>query len=150
MESIWPLNDSGKHACNQCGFDLWIPIWQSEVALLGFYNDDRFPGRLIFALNEHFDHPDEVPDDIYAQFSLESRMIGGLLRSLFGAERINYCTLGNTLPHVHTHIIPRYSNDPIPTRPIWEHPARAGKLDKDRVEQMSDILRKELAKVSDK
>lgn len=147
MEFVWPTNASGKLACKACGFDLWIPVWQSDCALLGFYNDDRFPGRLIFALNEHYDHPDEVPDDIYAQFSLESRMIGGILRSHFGASRINYCVLGNTLSHVHMHIIPRYADDPISTRPIWEHPDKAQKLSKDTVGQMVKLFQTELAKV---
>jgi diadenosine tetraphosphate (Ap4A) HIT family hydrolase len=30
-------------------------------------------------------------------------------------------TLGNTVPHLHTHVLPRYPDDPAPGGPIaWE------------------------------
>ena len=31
---------------------------------------------------------------------------------------MNLLTLGNELPHLHTHIIPRYDRDPSPGRPF--------------------------------
>jgi diadenosine tetraphosphate (Ap4A) HIT family hydrolase len=30
----------------------------------------------------------------------------------------NYATFNNAVPHVHTHIIPRYADDPAPGRPL--------------------------------
>jgi diadenosine tetraphosphate (Ap4A) HIT family hydrolase len=33
--------------------------------------------------------------------------------------KLNYDVLGNSLPHLHTHVIPRYSDDP---RPGWPFP----------------------------
>jgi diadenosine tetraphosphate (Ap4A) HIT family hydrolase len=34
---------------------------------------------------------------------------------------MNYMTLGNTVPHLHTHIVPRYPNDPAPGGPlVWQ------------------------------
>jgi diadenosine tetraphosphate (Ap4A) HIT family hydrolase len=34
---------------------------------------------------------------------------------------MNYMTLGNTVPHLHTHVVPRYRDDPAPGRPLaWE------------------------------
>ena len=32
--------------------------------------------------------------------------------------KINLSMLGNTLPHLHTHVLPRYMNDPAPFRPL--------------------------------
>ncbi len=32
--------------------------------------------------------------------------------------KLNYLTLGNALPHLHTHIVPRYADDPVPGRPF--------------------------------
>jgi diadenosine tetraphosphate (Ap4A) HIT family hydrolase len=34
-------------------------------------------------------------------------------------RRINYECLGNVVAHVHWHLVPRYEDDPAPTRPIW-------------------------------
>lgn len=32
--------------------------------------------------------------------------------------KMNYLTLGNTVPHLHTHLIPRFTEDPAPGRPF--------------------------------
>jgi hypothetical protein len=32
--------------------------------------------------------------------------------------QLNYATFNNAVPHVHTHIIPRYPDDPAPGRPL--------------------------------
>jgi diadenosine tetraphosphate (Ap4A) HIT family hydrolase len=114
---------SSQHpTCAACGFDLWIPVAELAVSSVGFYDDGRFPGRCIVMLREHFDHLDEVPGEIAAAFTQDQQQVGASLRLLTGVERVNYAVLGNTLPHVHAHIIPRYEDDPVPTRPSWEHP----------------------------
>jgi diadenosine tetraphosphate (Ap4A) HIT family hydrolase len=41
------------------------------------------------------------------------------LETHFHPVKTNYNVLGNSLPHVHTHIIPRYADDP---RPGWPFP----------------------------
>ena len=32
--------------------------------------------------------------------------------------KMNYEVLGNALPHLHTHLVPRYLDDPAPGRPF--------------------------------
>ena len=36
---------------------------------------------------------------------------------------MNYDILGNSLPHLHTHVVPRYADDP---RPGWPFPFPEG------------------------
>ena len=40
------------------------------------------------------------------------------LRQVAGAVRINYEIHGNTVPHLHVHLFPRYRDDPFPDQPI--------------------------------
>lgn len=47
-----------------------------------------------------------------AQYSLDVVRIGDALLAVTGAYRINYETLGNFEPALHTHIIPRYRSEP--------------------------------------
>lgn len=35
------------------------------------------------------------------------------LKSAFGADRINYAHLANTVKHVHWHVVPRYEENPV-------------------------------------
>ncbi len=71
---------------------------------------------------------DPVVQDLNA-LSLEDRVIylrdmsiiGDALLDVTGAELINYETLGNTERALHTHIVPRYADEPDEQRrrPIW-------------------------------
>jgi diadenosine tetraphosphate (Ap4A) HIT family hydrolase len=38
----------------------------------------------------------------------------------FAPRKLNYELLGNTVPHLHWHVLPRYADDPNPLRPVWE------------------------------
>lgn len=40
------------------------------------------------------------------------------LKSVTGAVKINYEIHGNSLPHLHVHLYPRYMDDPFPGKPI--------------------------------
>ncbi len=48
------------------------------------------------------------------------------IQAVFGPCHINYQLLGNAVPHVHAHVIPRYLDDPDPERPlrpeVWAAP----------------------------
>jgi diadenosine tetraphosphate (Ap4A) HIT family hydrolase len=43
---------------------------------------------------------------------------GRAVRARFDPVKLNYLTLGNTVPHLHTHVVPRYRDDPAPGGPI--------------------------------
>lgn len=61
------------------------------------------------------------------QLSREER--GGLMEDLsataealaraFGPVKVNYGLLGNQLPHIHWHVIPRLAGDPSPLQAPW-------------------------------
>ena len=56
-----------------------------------------------------------------AQYSLDTIRAGDAVLALTDAYRINYETLGNSEPALHTHIIPRYHFEPEEKRgrPAW-------------------------------
>lgn len=60
---------------------------------------------------------DLVADELGRYLSEVSR-VGRALADHFAAAKVNYEVLGNTLPHVHTHIVPRYLDDAAPGRPL--------------------------------
>jgi diadenosine tetraphosphate (Ap4A) HIT family hydrolase len=44
--------------------------------------------------------------------------VGAALEKVFQPIKLNYQILGNNIPHLHVHIIPRYYGDPAPSQPI--------------------------------
>lgn len=49
-------------------------------------------------------------------------MAAKAVERLFAPAKLNFETLGNALPHLHTHIVPRFVGDPTPGRPLLGAP----------------------------
>lgn len=118
-----PEAGHASYVCRSCGFDLWLPLVTLDVSTLGFYNDARFPGRCILALHEHYEDLSDVEGELLTRFVRDVRRAGAAIKTATRADHMNYAVLGNTMPHVHFHLIPRFlATDPVPLRPPWEHP----------------------------
>lgn len=49
------------------------------------------------------------------------------LRELLRPDKINLAALGNRVPHLHWHVIPRFSDDAHYPDAIWSEPHRTGR-----------------------
>lgn len=99
---------------------------------------------------------DPVVSDLNA-LSMEQRaiylqdmsIVGDSLLEITGAARINYETLGNTEHALHTHIVPRYSDEPDEFRfgPVWFYDwDKAPKFDLERDQDLMKRLAKSIQK----
>lgn len=66
----------------------------------------------------HVSEPTELTADEAAGYWLEVLRVGRALEAHYRPAKVNYLTLGNSLPHLHTHIVLRYPDDPAPGRPL--------------------------------
>ena len=47
--------------------------------------------------------------------------VGHMIERVFSPCHMNYMLLGNIVPHLHVHVVPRYLDDPSPERPLpWD------------------------------
>ncbi len=67
----------------------------------------------------HVVEPTDLTDHEAAIYGREVLWIGRAIADAFATVKLNYDVLGNTVPHLHTHIVPRYADDP---RPGWPFP----------------------------
>lgn len=133
------------NGCSSCDFALWLPIASLGVADLGLYSDGRFPGRSILKLREHWDSLEELPDHVALDFFADLKRSMGAIRRVTGAQRVNFAVLGNAVPHVHGHLIPRFpSEESKPQSSPWDDPRPRAKLTEDRELELIVALRKEL------
>src|SRR5664280_265680 len=111
-------------ACPKCAFELWFPVQAPilTVTRLGLYEDSRFPGRCLLVFEQHAEYMEDLlPQKLNALWS-DAVKAGRAIRAVTGAERLNYAVLGNSVRHLHVHLIPRQPTDPLPTRPPWNDP----------------------------
>ncbi len=65
----------------------------------------------------HVADPTELTDAEAGEFDRAVRAVGRALERHYRPAKLNFLTLGNTVPHLHVHIVPRYPTDPDPGRP---------------------------------
>jgi diadenosine tetraphosphate (Ap4A) HIT family hydrolase len=67
----------------------------------------------------HVAEPTELSGEEATAYWLEVVQVGRALEQHLQPVKMNYELLGNSLPHLHTHVMPRYADDP---RPGWPFP----------------------------
>lgn len=75
-------------------------------------------GYCVLICNTHVREPFELRADERAQFFGDLMLAARALDQVFTPIKLNYQILGNLVPHLHCHLVPRYHGDPAPGTPI--------------------------------
>ncbi len=67
----------------------------------------------------HVVEPTELTPAEAAAYGGEVLHVARALQAVLEPVKLNYDVLGNSSPHLHTHLVPRYADDP---RPGWPFP----------------------------
>ncbi|MFO7541965.1 MAG: HIT family protein [Thiobacillus sp.] len=95
------------------------PIWQDALCRVVLADEPDYPGFVRVILNAHVREMSELPAaDRHALmrvvFAAEAA-----LRDVMQPDKINLASLGNVVPHLHWHVIPRFGEDPHFPNPVW-------------------------------
>ena len=78
------------------------------------------PGLSVVAFRgRHVVEPTELTAPEAAAYGADVLRAARALQAVFAPVKLNYDVLGNSVPHLHTHLVPRYADDP---RPGWPFP----------------------------
>ena len=114
-----------------------------------------FRGYTLFLCKEHKSELHELPPAFRQQHLWEMSRVAEAVCRAFHPRKLNYELLGNTDMHIHWHIFPRHSNDPLPERTVWNiekeirnadsaRPSKIAlaKLSKRLKQSLSEVLKK--------
>lgn len=90
-------------------------------AVLG--DNQMYRGYTIFLAKRCVPELHELPGDERARFLGEMSVVAEAVFRAFSPRKLNYELLGNSVAHLHWHLVPRYADDPRPRWPIWSNPA---------------------------
>lgn len=84
------------------------------------------PGWCVAILRDHAEHMDELTIDRQARVWGDVARVARAIRRVLatngeggGPVRLNYECLGNVVPHIHWHIVPRHAGEPDLRAPVW-------------------------------
>ena len=108
--------------CSRVGGEL---LWQDERCRVVCVDEPGYPGFCRVIWRSHVKEMTDLSEDdrmhlMEVVFALES-----VLREHLEPAKINLASLGNLVPHLHWHVIPRFADDPHFPQPIWAPPHRA-------------------------
>lgn len=133
--------------CDALGGDL---LWQDDFCHVVLVADTPgYPGFCRVILNRHVK---EMTDLVPAERSRLMMMVmkaEQVVRDVMKPDKINLASLGNVVPHLHWHVIPRFADDPHFPDPVWgaklrdtPHVAPAN-----LAAQLTTVLNQQLARV---
>lgn len=120
-----PFDD--MHAGKGCPFcnrqdvnEFWFKV--ADLSTSSFYleRNQTYRGYCILVFSgRHVNGIEMLNPAEHVAFSNDLHKVAQAIFKATGADHMNYATLGNVIPHLHYHIIPRYKNDPRWGAPVW-------------------------------
>lgn len=97
--------------------DLRIAELPNSYVILN--RDQFFPGYTLLFTKFHATELFHLDREVRSALMEEVSSVAAALFAVFAPAKINYELLGNMVPHIHWHIVPRFSSEPLWPRPIW-------------------------------
>ena len=103
--------------CDTPGGDV---LWQDDFCRVVRVTDTPdYPGFCRVILNRHAAEMTDLSPAERVRLLTMVMKVERALRELLHPDKINLAALGNVVPHVHWHVIPRFEDDPHFPNPIW-------------------------------
>lgn len=77
----------------------------------------------------------------------ELSSVAQALNVVFRPVKMNYELLGNQVPHIHWHVVPRLAEDPNPRWPVWSLPHEPRRLSAEATRERVTAIRSALAQL---
>ena len=94
-------------------------LWKDSFCRIILADEPDYPGFLRVIAHAHIKEMTDLS-------SAEQQALMGVvfaaesaLREVMQPDKVNLASLGNVVPHLHWHVIPRFENDPHFPNPVW-------------------------------
>ena len=90
-----------------------IPMLDLPASTLILFKEQSHKGRVIVASKQHVDDISCMSEEDAAAFMADVRHVAAALHKAFNPDKINFGAYGDTMHHLHVHIVPKYKDDPF-------------------------------------
>jgi len=114
------MREAGCELCH-----LAVPaVWQDEKLSVIMVDDANYPGFCRVILREHVREMSDLSTDDRLLLGEAVYRVEQAVREVMQPLKVNVASLGNVVPHLHWHIIPRYADDAHFPAPVWAQATR--------------------------
>jgi diadenosine tetraphosphate (Ap4A) HIT family hydrolase len=109
--------------CEEAGGEI---LWEDDFCRAVWAYEPEYPGLCRVIWDKHVKEMTELDASGRNQMMRVVFAVEQALIELLEPEKINLASLGNQVPHLHWHVIPRFKDDPHYPFPIWARKLREG------------------------
>lgn len=111
--------------CELCRKDGGAVLWRDRFCRVVAVDEPDYPGYCRVILQRHVREMTDLAPDEQQHLMRVVLEVEAVLRDALMPDKINLASLGNVVPHVHWHVIPRYRDDRHFPAPVWAAPPRS-------------------------
>lgn len=112
--------------CDLCRDIGGILLWENASFRIVRVDEPDYPGYCRVIWNAHVREMSDLPQTDQTLLLQVLMAVEGVIRAVCAPDKINLASLGNVVPHVHWHVIPRWTEDVNFPDAIWAPPRREG------------------------
>jgi diadenosine tetraphosphate (Ap4A) HIT family hydrolase len=106
------------NACELCEMTV-APVYRDDKLSVIVVDDPNYPGFCRVIWNDHVREMSDLPDADRLLLNDAVWRLETAVREVMGPDKVNVASLGNVVPHLHWHVIPRYADDVHFPNPVW-------------------------------
>jgi diadenosine tetraphosphate (Ap4A) HIT family hydrolase len=100
-------------------------VWRDERLAVILVDEPGYPGFTRVVWRDHVREMTDLPSDDRDHVMRAVWAVEQALRATMSPHKVNLASFGNMTPHVHWHVIPRYTDDAHFPNPTWGAQQRA-------------------------
>jgi diadenosine tetraphosphate (Ap4A) HIT family hydrolase len=129
--------------------EAWDRVESLAVSTLYLLRNQAYRGHCILIYDSrHASRPDELSPAEWSAYAMDLHRCAAAVMAVCAPDHLNVELLGNQMPHLHWHVIPRYGSDPRWGSAVWTTSAEEMprvELDPDERAGLLERLREALA-----
>ena len=100
------------------------PLYRDDKLSVILVDDAAYPGFCRVIWHAHVKEISDLSDAERQALSDAVNQVELALRAVMAPDKVNVASLGNVVPHLHWHVIPRFADDAHFPDPIWASAVR--------------------------
>lgn len=110
--------------CELCELDGGAVLYRDSRLRVVLADDAQYPGFCRLIWNAHVGEMTDLPVQDRNALMEAVWLVESAVRDVMRPRKVNLASLGNVVPHLHWHVIPRYGDDAHFPAPVWAPPQR--------------------------
>jgi len=133
--------------CPLCASPDQDVLWKDAFCRVLLVEEVDYPGFCRVILNAHVKDMTDLPEADRQRLMQVVFAVEAAVREVLNPDKINLASLGNMVPHLHWHVIPRFADDRHFPDAIWAPARRAPAAPRPGGDGLAERLRTALGRL---